>query len=60
MLRDKPHVRWCDLSGGEPVLQAEALLPLLVGVRDSGLTTVCYTGYSKENSPDRLWNDFWP
>lgn len=36
------------LSGGEPVLQAAALVPLLREVRDRGLTVVCYTGYRVE------------
>lgn len=34
-----------SLSGGEPLLQAAALLPLLRGVRDRGLSVVCYSGY---------------
>ncbi len=33
------------LTGGEPLLQAEALLPLLIKVKNSGLSVVCYTGY---------------
>jgi anaerobic ribonucleoside-triphosphate reductase activating protein len=36
------------LSGGEPVLQAEALLPLVGHVRSRGQTVVCYTGYTLE------------
>lgn len=36
------------LSGGEPLLQAAPLVPLLEEVRHRGLTTVCYTGYARE------------
>ncbi|HSS76186.1 MAG TPA: 4Fe-4S single cluster domain-containing protein [Thermoanaerobaculia bacterium] len=36
------------LSGGEPLLQAAPLVPLLEMVRNRGLTTVCYTGYTQE------------
>lgn len=41
----------CDgvtLSGGEPVLQAAALLPFLQAVRQRGSTVMCYSGYSIE------------
>lgn len=33
------------LTGGEPLLQAEALLPLLRQVKETGISVVCYTGY---------------
>ena len=33
------------LSGGEPLVQAEALLPLLRGVREAGLSVMAFTGY---------------
>jgi anaerobic ribonucleoside-triphosphate reductase activating protein len=36
------------LSGGEPMLQAAALIPLLRAVRAHGLNTVSYTGYTIE------------
>ncbi len=36
------------LSGGEPVLQAEALLPLLKEAHDRNLNVVCYSGYELE------------
>jgi anaerobic ribonucleoside-triphosphate reductase activating protein len=36
------------LSGGEPLLQAEALVPFLRGVRERGLTAVCYSGWKLE------------
>lgn len=40
------------LSGGEPVLQAAALLPLLEVVHRRGLTVVCYSGYKLEELTD--------
>lgn len=36
-------------SGGEPFLQAEALLPLVEQMKSKGLSTVCYTGYLFED-----------
>ncbi len=36
------------LSGGEPVLQASALLPLVGQVRSRRLSVVCYSGYQIE------------
>lgn len=36
------------LSGGEPVLQARALLPFLKAVRERKLTVMCYSGYQLE------------
>jgi anaerobic ribonucleoside-triphosphate reductase activating protein len=42
------NVDGVTLSGGEPVLQAAALLPWLREVRRRGFTVVCYTGYEIE------------
>jgi anaerobic ribonucleoside-triphosphate reductase activating protein len=45
------HCRTLDgltLSGGEPILQAAALLPLLKEAHQRNLTTVCYSGYELE------------
>jgi anaerobic ribonucleoside-triphosphate reductase activating protein len=36
------------LSGGEPVLQAAALVPFLRAVRERGLNVMCYSGYRLE------------
>ena len=36
------------LSGGEPVLQARALLPFVKAVRERNLTVMCYSGYQLE------------
>jgi anaerobic ribonucleoside-triphosphate reductase activating protein len=35
-------------SGGDPMLQAEALLPLAEAIRRQGKTIWCYTGYTYE------------
>jgi anaerobic ribonucleoside-triphosphate reductase activating protein len=48
MLDAAPELIGMTLSGGEPLLQADPLLPLLQEVRRRGLTTVCYTGYLRE------------
>ena len=36
-------------SGGDPLFQAEALLPLAKAVKDEGYTIWCYTGYMYED-----------
>lgn len=36
-------------SGGDPLFQAEALLPLAKAVKDEGYTIWCYTGYLYED-----------
>lgn len=42
------------VSGGEPFLQAAALIELLRAAREKGLTTVVYTGYTfREISEDK-------
>jgi len=48
LLDDATELAGITLSGGEPVLQATALLPLLEAVRRRGFTVVCYTGYTLE------------
>lgn len=49
-----PGIEGVTLSGGEPLLQAKSLLPLLRWIRTQGLSVVCYTGYLLEelNSKD--------
>lgn len=39
-------------TGGEPLLQAEALLPLAQRVKSQGLSILCYTGYLLEEILD--------
>ncbi len=43
-----PHLDGISLSGGEPVLQAKALIPFLQEVQHRNLSVVCYTGYRLE------------
>jgi len=45
MMRRNPLVRGITFSGGEPLCQAEALLPLARLVRDGGYELAIYTGY---------------
>jgi anaerobic ribonucleoside-triphosphate reductase activating protein len=40
------------LSGGEPVLQAAALVPMIEKVHERRLTVVCYSGYKLEELID--------
>lgn len=49
LLDEVPGCRGITLSGGEPVLQAEPLVPLLDDVHRRGLSTVCYTGHARED-----------
>ena len=48
LLDDAEAVDGITLSGGEPILQAASLVPLLQETHKRGLTTVCYTGYALE------------
>ena len=45
LLDDAKGLNGITLSGGEPILQAAALLPFLEETHKRGLTIVCYTGY---------------
>jgi anaerobic ribonucleoside-triphosphate reductase activating protein len=47
-----PGCTGLTLSGGEPLLQAAPLIPLLQQVRASDFTVVCYTGYVLEELID--------
>lgn len=44
----KDDIEGITVSGGEPLLQVEALTELLKAARAKGLTTVVYTGYTLE------------
>jgi anaerobic ribonucleoside-triphosphate reductase activating protein len=48
LLDAAPGLAGITLSGGEPVLQAAALVPLLEETHRRGMTSVCYTGYALE------------
>lgn len=47
-LQQNPLLRGVTLSGGEPIEQAEALLPMAEKVRELGKDIVIYSGYTFE------------
>ncbi|WP_346354572.1 anaerobic ribonucleoside-triphosphate reductase activating protein [Azotosporobacter soli] len=47
-LQEAKLIRGITLSGGEPFLQAEALLPLVQAAKERGLTVTAYSGYRFE------------
>ena len=58
-LGKNPLVRGVTLSGGEPMLQAQALSEVAKAAKEKGLNVWCYTGYTlealqKENRADRM------
>lgn len=48
LLEQSPGLAGVTLSGGEPLLQAEAVTPFLREVRRRDMTVVCYTGWKLE------------
>lgn len=54
MLDSLPDLDGITLSGGEPILQAEAAHPLLLEVRRRGLNVVSYTGYTLEELQEEV------
>lgn len=62
ILRKLPALMYHDgltLSGGEPLLQAEGLLPIAQYVKSQGLNIWCYSGATfeellKENNPHKM------
>lgn len=58
-IRKNPILTGVTFSGGEPLLQAAALLPLAKLIREEGLDLAIYTGFTleeivRENNPDIL------
>jgi anaerobic ribonucleoside-triphosphate reductase activating protein len=58
-IRKNPILTGVTFSGGEPLIQAKALLPLAEGIRADGLDLAIYTGFTfeeilRENNPDIL------
>ncbi len=51
-LRAKVHNRKLTISGGEPLLQPDAILALTSGLRDFNI--VLYTGFELEDVPQKL------
>lgn len=43
-----PEIEGLTFTGGEPFLQAQALLPLATAIKTKGLSLVCYSGYTLE------------
>lgn len=48
LVKANPLLSGVTLSGGEPLLQAKALIPLAKQVKDAGLNLYVYTGYTFE------------
>jgi len=48
IIRKNPMLSGVTFSGGEPMLQAKALLPLARMIKDTGLDLAVYTGYTFE------------
>ena len=58
-LGKNPLVRGITFSGGEPMMQAQALCEIAQAAREKGLGVWCYTGFTlealmKERNPDRM------
>ena len=58
-LGKNPLVRGVTLSGGEPMLQPQALCEIASAAKERGMSVWCYTGYTleellKENRADRM------
>ena len=54
-----PLVRGVTLTGGEPMMQAQALCEIAAAAREKGMNVWCYTGFTlealqRENNPDRM------
>ena len=54
-----PLVRGVTLTGGEPMMQAEALCEVASAAKATGMNVWCYTGYTletlqRENNPARM------
>ena len=49
MIEENPLLDGVTLSGGDPMYQAEALVPLAREVKERGLNLVIYTGFTYEH-----------
>ncbi len=54
---DNPLLAGITLSGGEPLVQASALLPLARQIKARGRSVWCYTGFTFEQLLDRAPTD---
>jgi anaerobic ribonucleoside-triphosphate reductase activating protein len=48
LIAEAGEIEGITLSGGEPLLQAQSLIPLLLWVKNAGLSIVCYTGWTMD------------
>lgn len=48
MIKKNPLIRGVTFSGGEPMCQSEALLPLAKMIKEAGMELAIYTGYTFE------------
>lgn len=58
-LGESPLVRGVTLTGGEPMMQAEALCEIARAAKERGMNVWCYTGYTleallEEHDADRM------
>ncbi len=56
-IKRNPLLKGVTFSGGEPLAQAEALLPLAEKIRQLGLELAIYTGYTFEQLLDEQNNE---
>ena len=47
-LKNNPLLDGITLSGGDPMLQRDAVIELTKKCKEFGLNTICYTGYTYE------------
>lgn len=57
VMMNNPLLDGITLSGGEPLLQAEACRELAGAAHDKGLTVWCYTGFTYEQIQDGVVDD---
>ncbi len=48
MIKKNPLIKGVTFSGGEPMCQSEALMPLAKMIKEAGLELAIYTGYTFE------------
>lgn len=56
---EENDVEGVTLHGGEPLCQAEELLPFVKRIKDMGLTVILFTGYNKKElslAQKKVWN----
>ncbi|MBR1925938.1 MAG: anaerobic ribonucleoside-triphosphate reductase activating protein [Clostridia bacterium] len=56
-IKQNPLLDGVTFSGGEPMIQAESLLPLAKQIKSCGLNLFCYTGYVFEELKNVKFSD---